>query len=48
VNYTEVVMALTYYGLVHDDAAALAAADRAWGFVQKSAHASRQVQEPSS
>jgi hypothetical protein len=36
VNYPEVVWALTYYGLVHNDAAALAAADRAFAFLQPS------------
>lgn len=32
VNYTEVILALTYYGLVHQDAAALAAADRVFAY----------------
>jgi hypothetical protein len=32
VNYNEVVFALTYYGLVHQDAAALAAADRVFAY----------------
>ncbi len=32
VNYNEVVFALTYYGLVHHDAAALAAADRVFAY----------------
>jgi hypothetical protein len=32
VNYGEVVQALTMYGLVHNDKAALAAAERAFGF----------------
>jgi len=35
VNYTEVVFALTYYGLVHHDPAALAAADRVFAYAQK-------------
>jgi hypothetical protein len=35
VNYTEVVLALTYYGLAHHDAAALAAADRVFGYMQR-------------
>ena len=30
---------LTYYGLVQHDAAALAAADRVFGFIQKNPHA---------
>jgi len=34
VNYNEVVFALTYYGLVHHDAAALAAADRVFTYTQ--------------
>ncbi|HWL16052.1 MAG TPA: hypothetical protein VNR00_10640 [Opitutus sp.] len=41
VNYTEVVMALTYYGIVHHDRAALAAADRAFAFSQKDERAER-------
>ncbi len=32
VNYNEVVFALTYYGIVHHDPAALAAADRVFAF----------------
>jgi hypothetical protein len=32
VNYTEVVLALTFYGLVHQDPAALAAADRVFAY----------------
>lgn len=32
VNYNEVVFALTYYGLVHHDTAALAAADRVFAY----------------
>lgn len=39
VNYNEVVSALTYYGLVHQDAAALAAADRVFAYSQLSASA---------
>jgi hypothetical protein len=35
VNYTEVVLALTFYGLVHDDPAALEAADRVFGYRQR-------------
>lgn len=35
VNYNEVVLALTYYGLVHKDPAALAAADRVFAYTQK-------------
>jgi hypothetical protein len=35
VNYTEVVLALTIYGLVHQDQAALAAADRVFAFSEK-------------
>jgi len=35
VNYNEVVFALTYYGLVHHDAAALAAADRVFVHTQR-------------
>ena len=34
VNYNEVVFALTYYRLVHHDAAALAAADRVFAYTQ--------------
>lgn len=36
VNYTEVAMALTLYGTVRQDAAALAAADRVVAFMQRS------------
>ncbi len=32
VNYSEVTLALTFYGLVHQDAAALAAADRVFAY----------------
>lgn len=32
VNYNEVVLALTYYGIVHQDPAALAAADRVFAY----------------
>jgi hypothetical protein len=35
VNYTEVPFALTLYGLVHDDAAAIEAGDRVFGFSKK-------------
>ena len=35
VNYNEVVLALTYYGLAHHDAAALAAADRVFAYTQR-------------
>lgn len=35
VNYREVILALTYYGLVHQDKAALAAADRVYGYWEK-------------
>ena len=35
VNYTEVVLALTLYGLVHHDRAALAAADRVFAYVHR-------------
>jgi len=35
VNYTEVVLALTFYGLVHQDPAALAAADRVFAYSQR-------------
>ncbi len=35
VNYTEVVLALTYYGLVHHDPAVLAAADRVFAYMQR-------------
>ena len=35
VNYNEVVFALTYYGLVHYDRAALAAADRVFAYAQR-------------
>jgi hypothetical protein len=35
VNYNEVIYALTYYGLVHHDPAALAAADRVFAYAQK-------------
>ena len=35
VNYTEVIYALTLYGLIHQDAAALAAADRVFNYRQK-------------
>lgn len=37
VNYTEVMQALTLYGLVHQDAEALAAADRVFGYMQREA-----------
>lgn len=37
VNYTEVILALTYYGLVYKDAAALAAADKVFAYTQKKA-----------
>ena len=37
VNYTEVILALTYYGLVHRDEAALAAADRVFAYARPSA-----------
>ncbi len=37
VNYTEVLQALTLYGLVHEDADALAAADRVHGYMQRPA-----------
>lgn len=37
VNYTEVILALTYYGLVRKDAAALAAADKVFAYTQKKA-----------
>jgi len=36
VNYTEVAMALTLYGTIHQDAEALAAADRVVAFMQRS------------
>lgn len=35
VNYKEVVLALTIYGLVHQDKAALAAAERVFGYAEK-------------
>ena len=35
VNYNEVIFALTYYGLVHGDQAALAAADRVFAFSRR-------------
>lgn len=35
VNYKEVVLALTIYGLVHQDKAALAAAERVFGYSEK-------------
>lgn len=35
VNYTEVILALTYYGLVRRDAAALAASDKVFAYAQK-------------
>ena len=35
VNYNEVVLALTYYGLVHGDAKALAAADRVFAYSRR-------------
>jgi hypothetical protein len=35
VNYNEMILGLTYYGLVHHDHAALAAADRVFAFMQK-------------
>ena len=35
VNYTEVVLALTFYGIVHKDQAALAAADRVFAYAQR-------------
>lgn len=37
VNYTEVMQALTLYGLVHQDAEALAAADRVFGYMRRQA-----------
>jgi hypothetical protein len=41
VNYTEVILALTYYGLVHHDAAALAAAERVFAYSQRPRPAAR-------
>ena len=41
VNYPEVVFALTYYGLVHHDDAALAAADRVFAYTQQSRPAAK-------
>ena len=35
VNYNEVVLALTFYGLAHDDKAARAAADRVFAYTQR-------------
>jgi hypothetical protein len=35
VNYNEVVFALTYYGIVHHDQSALAAADRVFAYTQR-------------
>lgn len=35
VNYTEIIFALTYYGLSHHDSAALAAADRVFAYKQQ-------------
>ncbi|HTO03472.1 MAG TPA: hypothetical protein VL069_07210 [Opitutus sp.] len=35
VNYPEVIFALTYYGLVHHDEAALAAAERVFSYHQR-------------
>jgi hypothetical protein len=35
VNYNEVIFALTYYGLVHGDDAALAAADRVFAYSRR-------------
>ncbi len=35
VNYTEVIFALTYYGLIHQDQAALAAADRVFTYAHQ-------------
>jgi hypothetical protein len=32
VNYTEVVLALTFYGIVHQDQTTLAAADRVFAY----------------
>lgn len=37
VNYTEVALALTYYGIVHGDADALAAADRVVAYIKRGA-----------
>jgi len=37
VNYTEVILALIYFGLVYKDAAALAAADKVFAYNQKKA-----------
>ena len=34
VNNVEVVLALTYYGTIHKDAASLAAADRVFGRIE--------------
>ncbi|MFO0951641.1 MAG: hypothetical protein U0835_10920 [Isosphaeraceae bacterium] len=41
VNYNEVVFALTYYGLVHKDEKALAAADRVFAFSRRPKPATR-------
>jgi len=41
VNYNEVVFALTYFGLVHHDKEALAAADRVFAYSQSSKHAEK-------
>ncbi len=46
VNYTEVIFALTLYGVVHHDAAALAAADRVFGFARVGAPSARPVKKP--
>ncbi len=35
VNYTEVALALTYYGVIHNDTQATAAANRVFAFIQK-------------
>ncbi len=41
VNYKEVVLALTIYGLVHGDQASLAAADRVFAYTQKNPKAAK-------
>lgn len=48
VNYTEVAIALTYYGIVHDDAAALAAADRVVTFMKKGGRVTPKGKKPAS
>jgi hypothetical protein len=41
VNYTEIILALTCYGFVRKDAAALAASDKVFAYARKRAQATK-------